>query len=287
MLLVTDLDGTLLTSQKTISPRTRQALIVHRQRGGLLAACSARPVSSMVRLLQQQQVDTLFSWCAGFNGGQILEMAQQRIIHSAVLTRMDLRDIDRHISLSRYAHHFFSAEAIYHRYDRLIAPWTTYEASLFELPLITAAPGNIFNRHDIYKITIVAEHEKMEALCVEINNKLPHDFTATLTGGNYIDIQRQEINKGAAVNEIRQQQNIARDEIVAIGDQQNDISMFAAAGIGIAMGNASDAVKQQASYVTTTNDDEGIVCALEWLRCSAHPVTMRQSMMLAENNEPD
>ncbi|ECW3738490.1 HAD hydrolase family protein [Salmonella enterica] len=45
MLLITDLDGTLLTSQKTISPRTRQALIAFRQNGGLLAACSARPVS--------------------------------------------------------------------------------------------------------------------------------------------------------------------------------------------------------------------------------------------------
>lgn len=65
MLLITDLDGTLLTSQKTISPRTRRALIAFRQDGGLLAACSARPVSSMVRLLRQQQVDTLFSWCAG------------------------------------------------------------------------------------------------------------------------------------------------------------------------------------------------------------------------------
>ena len=106
MLLVTDLDGTLLTSQKTITPRTRQALVDFRQRGGLLAACSARPVSSMARLLQQQQVETLFDWCAGFNGGQILELASHRILHSAALTRMDLREIDRHISLSRYPHHF-------------------------------------------------------------------------------------------------------------------------------------------------------------------------------------
>lgn len=61
MLLVTDLDGTLLTSQKTISPRTRQALVEFHQRGGLLAACSARPVSSIVRLLQQQHADGLLA----------------------------------------------------------------------------------------------------------------------------------------------------------------------------------------------------------------------------------
>lgn len=287
MLLVTDLDGTLLTSQKTISPRTRQALVEFRQRGGLLAACSARPVSSMVRLLQQQQVDKLFAWCAGFNGGQILEIASQHIIHTAALSCMDLQEIDRSISLSCYPHHFFSADAIYHRDDRLVAPWTTYEANLFELPFISATPEYIFNQHDVYKITLVAEQSKINSLCTAMNNELPCGYMATITGGNYIDIQRAEINKGYAINMLRQQLNIATEQVTAIGDQQNDISMFTTANIGIAMGNAPDAVKQHASYVTTSNDDEGIVCALEWLRCFAHPVTMRQSTTLAENNEPD
>ncbi|WP_245880233.1 Cof-type HAD-IIB family hydrolase [Superficieibacter electus] len=266
MLLVTDLDGTLLTSQKTISPRTRQALGEFHQRGGLLAACSARPVSSMVHLLEQQNVDALFSWCAGFNGGQILEMAQHAITHAAPLSGMDLRDIDRHISLSRYAHHFFSAEAIYHRYDRPVAPWTTYEAELFMLPLIPAAPGVIISRTDIYKITVVAEQSKINQLHTDINSQLPPGFIATITGGNYIDIQRAQINKGYAVSQLIRHISPAATKVVAIGDQQNDVSMFAAADIGIAMGNAPEAVKQRASYVTATNDDEGIVRALEWLR---------------------
>lgn len=266
MLLVTDLDGTLLTTQKTISPLTRQALVEFHQRGGRLAACSARPVSSIVRLLQQQNVDALFSWCAGFNGGQILEVAQQRITHSAALSCMDLRDIDRHISLSRYAHHFFSAEAIYHRYDRPVAPWTTYEAELFMLPLLSAVPGALFDRSDIYKITVVAEQSKINQLNTDINNHLPSGFNATITGGNYIDIQRAEINKGYAVSQLIRQISFPAMQVVAIGDQQNDVSMFAAADIGIAMGNAPESVKQQASYVTSANDDEGIVRALEWLR---------------------
>ena len=155
------------------------------------------------------------------------------------------------------------------------------------LPLISAAPGNIFNRRDIFKITLVAEHARIDDLCREISRQLPNDYKATITGGNYIDIQRSEINKGYALNEIARQLNLSPTGIAAIGDQQNDISMFAVAGFGIAMGNAPDSVKHQARYVTTTNDDEGIVCALEWLRCSAHPVTMRQSSTLAENNEPD
>ncbi|EBF8670320.1 HAD hydrolase family protein, partial [Salmonella enterica] len=52
-----------------------------------------------------------------------------------------------------------------------------------------------------------------------------------------------------------------------------------------AMGNAPDAVKRQAGYVTATNDEEGIVHALEWLRCLTHPVTMRQRLTAAKDNE--
>ncbi|EBJ2243259.1 HAD family phosphatase [Salmonella enterica] len=285
MLLITDLDGTLLTSQKTISPRTRQALIAFRQDGGLLAACSARPVSSMVRLLRQQQVDTLFSWCAGFNCGRLLEMAGPRIIHAVPLTATDLWNIDQHISLSRYHHHFFSAEAIHHRDDRLIAPWTTYEARLFELPLITETAENIFNRRNIYKITLVAASSEIDTLCTEVNNHLPCGYYAVVTGENYIDIQRSDVNKGCIIEQLIHYLNISSDKVVAIGDQQNDVSMFAAAGISIAMGNAPDAVKRQAGYVTATNDEEGIVHALEWLRCLTHPVTMRQRLTAAKDNE--
>ncbi|EMM4083959.1 HAD family phosphatase [Shigella flexneri] len=287
MLLVTDLDGTLLTSQNTISPRTRQALYEFHQRGGLLAACSARPVSSMTTLLQQHKVAQWFSWCAGFNGGQIITLPQQQVIHSATLSCRDIRDITSYISLSRYMHHFFSEKVIYHCEKSPVPLWTLYESTLFSHPLINTTTENIFNRRDIYKITLVAEQEEIPGLCAKLNNQLPDRFNALITGDNYIDIQLRGINKGYAVNHIIHQSNISIDEVIAIGDQQNDVSMFRAAGIGIAMGNAPCVVKREANFVTTTNDDEGIVYALEWLRCSAHPVTMRQSTMLAENNEPD
>ncbi|EJJ5284701.1 HAD hydrolase family protein, partial [Salmonella enterica] len=102
---------------------------------------------------------------------------------------------------------------------------------------------------------------------------------------NYIDIQRSDINKGFIIDKLIHYLNISSDKVVAIGDQQNDVSMFAAAGISIAMGNAPDAVKRQAGYVTATNDEEGIVHALEWLRCLTHPVTMRQRLTAAKDNE--
>lgn len=266
MLLVTDLDGTLLTSRKIIGPRTRQALADYRQRGGQLAACSARPVSSMMQLLQEQEVDTLFSWCAGFNGGQILAMAQQRIIHSAGLSSQQLQDIDRHSVLSRYSHHFFSAGAIYCRDDYPVARWTRYEARLFDLPLIAAPSENIVNRNDIYKITLVADSSKIDSLDAQLNIILPVDYRATVTGAHYIDIQRAEINKGYAIKTLIEQAGICAAQVIAFGDQQNDVSMFTAAGVGIAMGNAPASVKKQADYVTASNDDEGIADALKWLR---------------------
>ncbi len=152
-------------------------------------------------------------------------------------------------------------------------------------PIATTLSEDIFNRRNIYKITLVAASPEIDNLCTEVNNHLPCGYYAVVTGENYIDIQRSDVNKGCIIEQLIHHLNISSDKVVAIGDQQNDVSMFAAAGISIAMGNAPDAVKRQAGYVTATNDEEGIVRALEWLRCLTHPVTMRQRLTAAKDNE--
>lgn len=266
MLFVTDLDGTLLNGQHDVTAKTRQALVDFHQRGGLLAACSARPVSSIIQLLQQQEILALFGWCAGFNGGQIYDVAQQHIIHSACLSQYALRDIDKHLSLSRYAHHYFSSQAIYHRYDQAVSPWTKYEAELFALPLEQMAPGNIINRSDIYKITLVADSTDIYTLHKTACELLPAEYLPTITGSNYIDIQPRDVNKGSAIQHLIHHLAIPLDQVAAIGDQQNDVSMFCVAGSSFAMGNAPQTVKLQAQRVVASHEDDGIAQALQWLR---------------------
>ncbi|MBC8016730.1 MAG: HAD-IIB family hydrolase, partial [Sporomusaceae bacterium] len=73
-----------------------------------------------------------------------------------------------------------------------------------------------------------------------------------------IEITRKGVSKGKAVEMLAILYNVKREEIITIGDSENDISMIEYAGLGIAMGNASDRVKQAADYVTDSNDNEGV-----------------------------
>lgn len=266
MLFVTDLDGTLLNSQHNVTPKTRLALLDYHRRGGLLAVCSARPVSSIVQLLQQQEILGLFSWCAGFNGGQIYDVVQQRIMHSDCLSQYALRDIDKHLSLARYAHHYFSTQAIYHRYDQVVSPWTAYEAKIFSLTLEQRAPGNIVSCNDIYKITLVADHADIYFLHKTVCELLPTEYLATVTGSNYIDIQSRNVNKGSAIQHLMHHLGIPHQQVAAIGDQQNDVPMFNVAGSSFAMENAPQTVKLQAQHVVASHEDDGIAQALQGLR---------------------
>lgn len=77
-----------------------------------------------------------------------------------------------------------------------------------------------------------------------------------------IEITSKGVSKGRAVEILAEYYNIKKDEIIAIGDSENDISMIEFAGMGIAMGNAIDRVKQTSDFITDTNDNEGVATAI-------------------------
>jgi hydroxymethylpyrimidine pyrophosphatase-like HAD family hydrolase len=81
----------------------------------------------------------------------------------------------------------------------------------------------------------------------------------------YLDITPPGCNKGTFVQSIAQRLGIATDAVATIGDMQNDLSMFRVSGLSIAMGNAADNVKREATYVTTTNEQDGFAGAIEMI----------------------
>lgn len=75
---------------------------------------------------------------------------------------------------------------------------------------------------------------------------------------NNIEITKKGVSKGKAIELLSKHYGIAREEIIAIGDSENDLTMIEFAGIGVAMGNAADILKQKADYITDTNDKDGV-----------------------------
>lgn len=83
------------------------------------------------------------------------------------------------------------------------------------------------------------------------------------TDARFLELLNPKVNKGQGLKELCGRLEIEPEEVMAIGDERNDLDMFAFAGTSVAMGNGNDLVKQAADYVTSSNDEGGIAQALE------------------------
>jgi len=265
-LLAIDMDGTLLNSKGHVSPENRQALsnfITHA--AGTIAICSARPLNTLLKLLDTQQILHLVRYVAGFNGGQIFDCMENRLLFERVMTEAEMRDVNEAVKLKLYDHHFFTANKILHHTDKPVSQYSRYEANVFGLPLETYSLTEIYNANDIFKITLCEDEFSIPLLQKKIEQHLPVGIDCMVTGANYIDIQPVGIDKGCVVDKIKTLLKLNVKDVIAIGDQQNDMPMFNAAGTKIAMGNAVKALQQVADVVTLDNDQHGVAYAIKHL----------------------
>lgn len=115
----------------------------------------------------------------------------------------------------------------------------------------------------------IAMSESKEAL-LEFEMGLRSLFTVEeelnfYAGKDFIELMPRKINKGTAIDDLIEHYGLSKYQIMAIGDDFNDIEMIAKAGIGVAMGNAFDEVKAVATYITDTNEEDGVAHAIEHL----------------------
>ncbi|WP_313570172.1 Cof-type HAD-IIB family hydrolase [Pantoea piersonii] len=265
-LIALDMDGTLLNSQGHISAANRSALKEFTERtDGYIAVCSARPLKTLLSLLKSEQVIASIRYVAGFNGGQIFDALTDKIIFERKMTRTEIRSIDAAVKLYQYDHHFFTDKEIKYSNCSTVSRHTLYEAKLFNLMSKQYPLSEIFNSTDIYKITVCGDRFFIPKYQKHIQKRLPPGFISLITGDHYIDIQPAGIDKGHAVERIKSELSLLTEEVMAVGDQQNDLPMFRAAGTGVAMGNAADNVREAADMVTAHNDRDGVACVIKRL----------------------
>lgn len=255
-LLISDVDGTLVTPDKQLTPATREAVRELRTRDILFTVTSSRPPIGL-RMLSEPLDLTLP--IGPFNGSSIvnpdLSVVEQHVIpRAAVMPSLALfarRDIDAWI--------FTNKHWIIHRDDGRYVP--------HEQHTIQAAPLMV-DRDEPYigeacKVVGVSGDFSLLAECEgELQALLGPDAHAARSQDYYLDVTPPGYDKGTFVAAMSMLLNIPPQAIAVIGDMSNDLPMFRTAGMSFAMGNAADNVKAQATHVTASNDDDGFAKAV-------------------------
>lgn len=263
-LIVLDLDGTLTNSKKEISPRNRETLIRIQEEGIRLALASGRPTYGIVPLANELRMNEFGGFILSYNGGEIINWETKEMMYENVLPNEVvpmLHECARIHGLSILT--YDGADIVT---ENAKDPYVLKEAFLNKMAVRETTEFLADIPLPIPKCLIVGEPEKLVAVESELSNALKGKINVFRSEPYFLELVPQGIDKALSLSVLLDHIGIAREEMVAIGDGYNDLSMIQFAGLGIAMGNAQEPVRKAADYITLTNDEDGVAEAIEQIR---------------------
>lgn len=259
-MLVLDLDDTLLKDDRTVSELTRRRLLEAQQQGMIVVLASGRPTYAMQHLAKELCLAEYGGYFISFNGARITSCANQHILlsvdisHAQMCKLFDLAQ-EHGVYIQTYTedHILVSKDNEYTQIEKEITGMDVIECADFkaEIPK-TAVKAMMLEHPDRLK-------EVEKALRPVVENEL----YMTITKPFFLEFMNPAVDKGKSLVTLAQHLNVPMEQVIAVGDSYNDISMIKAAGLGVAMGNAVEAVKQAADYETADNEHDGVARVVE------------------------
>jgi Cof subfamily protein (haloacid dehalogenase superfamily) len=272
-LVLTDVDGTLVTHDKVLTARAKDSIQRLRDRGIRFAITSGRPPRGMKMVNDALHLDTPI---AGFNGG-VFTRPDGAIISSRTLSREAAEKALEIIRKHKLAAWLYTAEDWYvpDSIGLHVAreTWTVK----FE-PTVERDFGPFLDQ--AVKIVGVGDDVAIVAACEEeCQEALNSTASAARSQPYYLDVTHAEATKGGVISQLSRTLEIPPEQIATLGDMPNDVLMFEKSGLSIAMGNASDEVQARANFVTASSEEEGFAIAIEKfiLKTSPAPIPFSSS----------
>ncbi len=258
-ILLFDLDGTLLKSDKTISEDTMNAVMTCKEKGYLIGVVTSRSEQNTYAFLKELQPDILIT-----SGGALVKK-QGEYLYKATFS---VQETNAMIRAARKV----CGEACEITIDTLDAHYWNYKTNPKDTDR-TWGDSIWTDYHDLAQESLkmcVEIFDERQAECLK--TMLPDCDMLRFSDGYWYKFTKKNVTKENAIEKVCEAIGITNAEIIAFGDDYADIGMLNMAGIGVAMGNAIDAVKEVADIVIGTNDNDGIADYLKSLISDASPM---------------
>lgn len=256
-LLLADVDGALLTSEKVLTPRAIAAVDALRDRGIAFAITSGRPPKGLSMLIGPLGLTTPIG---AFNGGSFVK-PDLTVIDGLTLPNDVTPEVVAMMKDHGLDSWLYTATDWYVRDPE--APHVDREAWTVKFPP-RVVPSYDALMAGVVKVVGISDDLEAVARCEAAAQKaFGAKVSAARSQPYYLDVTHPDANKGAVARRLHEFLDIPLERIATIGDQMNDTLMFKVTGLSIAMGNASDEVKALADRVTDSNADEGFAKAVE------------------------
>lgn len=260
-LLVLDLDGTLTNSQKAITEHTRNTLIEAQKRGLKIVLASGRPTYGVAPLANALELNKYEGYILSYNGGEIIDWKTNEVMYKNVLDPEVLPYLyqcakDNNFAIVTYENEYVLTE---HPDDEYVLK----EALLNVMKIKKVDNFLKAIHHPIGKCLIVGEPTRLAVLEKEMYNHLKDRMGVFRSEPYFLELVPKGIDKAQSLAVLLKEIGMTKDEMIAVGDGFNDLSMIKYAGLGVAMANAQPVVRENADYITLSNDEDGVAAIVE------------------------
>ncbi len=256
-----DLDGTLLNDQKTICSRNVEALIKAKEQGAKIVLCSGRSPEGMQRELKALGLKEKGQYGIGLNGAVIYEADTSKMIHRTLMkpeAAAAMVETGRKFSDRMNVQLYTGSDVYVERWDE-----TTdyYEKATGSHPKLVE---NLMDHID-ETVKIVFFHngefdyslEKITQLKNDCLPSVPEGTQCVISAPYLVEFFDESIDKGKGMDHLASYLNVTQQDVMCVGDQENDMPMLQYAGLSVVMANGAPHVKELADYVTKSDNNEG------------------------------
>ncbi|MBO0451709.1 Cof-type HAD-IIB family hydrolase [Candidatus Enterococcus murrayae] len=260
-LVAIDLDGTLLTDAKTISDANKKILAEAKARGVKIVICTGRPLIAIKDYLSELNLLDADDYSITFNGG-LIQTNTGEILGKTAMKLSEVKhiyqllkklDLPMDVLSDALCFQFETSEnhpSIYPTLNKAL----TYVPKTVE----TLKEDTLYN-----KVVSAVDAEYLDQQIALISPEEYEHFEIFKTRPNLLEFMPRGVTKAFGLSVLGEHLGIEAHEMMALGDEANDLSMITYAGMGVAMENATECVKSAANFVTRTNQADGVAHAIQ------------------------
>lgn len=260
-MIVLDLDGTLTNSQKVITEKTKAALMKAQENGVKVVLASGRPTYGVMPLAKELHLAEYGGFVLSFNGAKVIDIRHNQIIFEKSLPSSQIHKIfelghEYHATVLTYENEAIITENPHDEYVKK-------ESAINKMPVREVVNLRDYVYFPLVKCLMVGDGAHMAKVEPIVREELGEEFNVYRSEPYFLEVMPQNIDKAYSLSKLLEHLHLTREEMVCCGDGFNDVSMIQYAGLGVAMENANEKVKEVADYVTASNDNDGIAEVLE------------------------
>lgn len=270
--IILDVDGTLTNDEKIITPKTKEALLKAQKEGCRLVLASGRPTQGLEAYAKELQMDAYNGILVSFNGSMISNFQTKEIYFNKTMRADQAKAVLEHMKKFKEVKPMITKEDymyVNNVYDNYIIkddkPFNVmeYESRSNHFKLCEVDDLAEFADFEMNKILTTASPSYLQAHYQEMMAPFQDTLSCMFTAPFYFEFTAKGLDKAKALEHVLLPMGYAKEEMMAFGDAQNDASMLAFVGCGVAMANATDELKSMANEITLSNNEDGIAYSLE------------------------